>query len=251
MLKKGCSMFMPSGYDRAITVFSPEGRILQVEYATEMVNNSPTALGLVTKEGVILAGLEKRLDALQDREFSQKLFVLDDHIGCVVAGFSSDARILVENARIEAQMNRLLYDEAIDIEFLIKRLSNIVQQYTQHAGVRPFGVSMIVGGVDQFAERLYQLDPSGVYGKFFATVVGIGKDEANSFFRENYRRNLTLKEGLALAIEGLIKASKEKLDSERIRLATIPSQNPKLTNVPQEEIAQILEKVQQKSEEQA
>ncbi len=244
-------MFMPSGYDRAITVFSPEGRILQVEYATEMVNNSPTALGLVTKEGVILAGLEKRLDALQDREFSQKLFVLDDHIGCVVAGFSSDARILVENARIEAQMNRLLYDEAIDIEFLIKRLSNIVQQYTQHAGVRPFGVSMIVGGVDQFAERLYQLDPSGVYGKFFATVVGIGKDEANSFFRENYRRNLTLKEGLALAIEGLVKASKEKLDSERIRLATIPSQNPKLTNVPQEEIAQILEKVQQKSEERA
>jgi proteasome alpha subunit len=244
-------MFMPSGYDRAITVFSPEGRILQVEYATEMVNNSPTALGLVTKEGVILAGLEKRLDALQDREFSQKLFVLDDHIGCVVAGFSSDARILVENARIEAQMNRLLYDEAIDIEFLIKRLSNIVQQYTQHAGVRPFGVSMIVGGVDQFAERLYQLDPSGVYGKFFATVVGIGKDEANSFFRENYRRNLTLKEGLALAIEGLVKASKEKLDSERIRLATIPSQNPKLTNISQEEIAQILEKVQQKSEERA
>jgi len=244
-------MFMPSGYDRAITVFSPEGRILQVEYATEMVNNSPTALGLVTKEGVILAGLEKRLDALQDREFSQKLFVLDDHIGCVVAGFSSDARILVENARIEAQMNRLLYDEAIDIEFLIKRLSNIVQQYTQHAGVRPFGVSMIVGGVDQFAERLYQLDPSGVYGKFFATVVGIGKDEANSFFRENYRRNLTLKEGLALAIEGLVRASKEKLDSERIRLATIPSQNPKLTNISQEEIAQILEKVQQKSEERA
>jgi len=244
-------MFMPSGYDRAITVFSPEGRILQVEYATEMINNSPTALGLVTKEGVILAGLEKRLDALQDREFSQKLFVLDDHIGCVVAGFSSDARILVENARIEAQMNRLLYDEAIDIEFLIKRLSNIVQQYTQHAGVRPFGVSMIVGGVDQFAERLYQLDPSGVYGKFFATVVGIGKDEANSFFRENYRRNLTLKEGLALAIEGLVRASKEKLDSERIRLATIPSQNPKLTNISQEEIAQILEKVQQKSEERA
>ncbi|MBO3803471.1 MAG: archaeal proteasome endopeptidase complex subunit alpha [Candidatus Brockarchaeota archaeon] len=239
-------MFMPSGYDRAITVFSPEGRILQVEYATEMVNNSPTALGLVTKEGVVLAGLEKRLDALQDREFSQKLFVLDDHIGCVVAGFSSDARILVENARIEAQMNRLLYDEAIDIEFLIKRLSNIVQQYTQHAGVRPFGVSMIVGGVDQFAERLYQLDPSGVYGKFFATVVGIGKDEANAYFREAYRRDLTLKEGVAMAIEGLSKASKEKLEAERIRLATIPSQNPKLTNVSQEEIARFLDKVQQR-----
>ncbi|MGQ9514243.1 MAG: archaeal proteasome endopeptidase complex subunit alpha [Thermoproteota archaeon] len=238
---------MPSGYDRAITVFSPEGRILQVEYATEMVNNSPTALGLLTKEGVILAGLEKRLDVLQDREFSQKLFILDDHIGCVVAGFSSDARILVENARVEAQLNRLLYDEVIDIEYLIKKLSNIVQQYTQHAGVRPFGVSMIVGGVDQFAERLYQLDPSGVYGKYFATVVGIGKDEANSFLREVYRRDMTLKEGMSTAIEGLSRASKEKLDADRIRMATIPSKNPKLTHVPQEEIARLLEKIQQKS----
>lgn len=242
-------MFVPGGYDRAITVFSPEGRILQVEYATEMVNNSPTALGLVTKEGIVLAGLEKRLDVLQDREFSQKLFILDDHIGSVVAGFSSDARILVENARSEAQMNRLLYDEAIDMEYLIKKLSNIVQQYTQHAGVRPFGVSMIVGGVDQFAERLYQLDPSGVYGKYFATVVGVGKDEATAFFREGYRRDMSLVEGIRNAIEGLVKATKEKLEAERIRVATIPSSTQKFTLMPQDEISQVLEKVQPKGTE--
>lgn len=240
---------MPGGYDRAITVFSPEGRILQVEYATEMVNNSPTALGLVTSGGVVLAGLEKRLDALQDREFSQKLFILDDHIGSVVAGFSSDARILVENARSEAQMNRLLYDEVIDIEFLIKKLSNIVQQYTQHAGVRPFGVSMIVGGIDQFSERLYQLDPSGVYGKYFVAVVGVGKEEAMGFFRESYRRDLDLEAGIGLAIGGLVRATKERLEAERIRMTTIPADTQKFTLVPQDEITRVLDKVQPKGTE--
>ena len=108
---------------------------------------------------------------------------------------------------------------------------------------------MIVGGVDQFAERLYQLDPSGVYGKYFATVVGVGKDEATAFFRETYRRDLTLEEGIRHAIQGLVRASKEKLEAERIRVATVPSDSLKFTLLPQDETARVLEKEQPKGTE--
>ncbi|RLI35582.1 proteasome subunit alpha, partial [Candidatus Bathyarchaeota archaeon] len=136
--------FVPPGaYDRAITVFSPDGRIFQVEYAFEPVRKGTTAIGLACAGGAILAVEERPFSILQDMTVAQKLFQIDEHVGAAVAGLMGDARILVDQARIYAQANRLMYDEPIDIEILGKRVGDIAQLYTQHAGVRPFGASII------------------------------------------------------------------------------------------------------------
>ena len=232
-------MFPTGGYDRAITVFSPEGRIFQVEYAKQMVNQSPSAVGVETQDGIILAGVERRLNGLQDVSFSQKLFPLDEHIGSVVSGFSSDARILIDTAREYAQINRLIYDEPIDIAYLVKRLSLLMQQYTQHAGLRPFGVSLIIGGVDATGPTLYQIDPSGIYIKYFATAIGVGSSDGINFLRKKYGRKLSLEEGIKLALDALKACIKDEFDISRIRMAQIKVSSKKYEELPLETIKNI------------
>ena len=117
----------PGAYDRAITVFSPDGRLFQVEYALETVRRGSTVLGITCPEGVVLAAEERTTTKLQDRNFLWKLFKIDDHIGVAISGLSSDARILVDQARIFAQSNRLTYDEPVDVETLSKRVGDIMQ----------------------------------------------------------------------------------------------------------------------------
>ena len=132
----------PGAYDRAITVFSPDGRLFQVEYAMELVNRGATIIGIQCEGGVVL-GSEENIETLEEAEYSWKIFKVDDHIGAAIVGLSSDARILIDQARIYAQSNKLTYDEPIDAEVVTKRICDIQQMYTQHAGVRPFGVSII------------------------------------------------------------------------------------------------------------
>ncbi|MGQ9478431.1 MAG: archaeal proteasome endopeptidase complex subunit alpha [Thermoproteota archaeon] len=232
---------MIPGYER-LYGFSPDGRILQVDYAMVMVNNSPTAWAIQVEEGVVLAGLEKRIDALQDRTFSQKLFQIDEHISTVVSGFSSDARLLVEYARNEAQVNRLLYDEPIDVEFLVRRLSNTVQAYTQHAGMRPFGISMLIGGVDMVGASLYQLDPTGIYFKYFASAIGIGREDVLKYFRENYSVNSSIDEAIHLGIRGSIEALKDEVAPDRLRIGVIRTDERKFRVLTYEEIKKYFDK---------
>jgi len=227
-------------YDRGVTAFSPEGRILQVEYALVMVNNSPTALGLAPEEGVILGGIERKQDALQDRSFSHKIFKIDEHVGSVVAGFSSDARVLVDLARNEAQVNRLVYDEPVDIEYLVRRLSEVVQSYTQHAGARPFGLSLIVGGVDLVGPNLYQLDPSGIYSKYFASASGVGRSIVMDKMKERYDKTMTLADAKKLAVEALKAANKEEATLDSIRLAEIKVEDKVFRILTEAEISEIL-----------
>ncbi|MEM3523081.1 MAG: archaeal proteasome endopeptidase complex subunit alpha [Thermoproteota archaeon] len=217
---------MIPGYER-LYGFSPDGRILQVDYAMVMVNNSPTAWGIQVEEGIVLAGLEKRIDMLQDRTFSQKLFQIDEHIATVVAGFNSDARLLVEYARNEAQINRLLYDEPIDVEFLVRRLSNTVQSYTQHAGMRPFGISMLIGGVDMVGASLYQLDPTGIYFKYFASAIGVGREDILKYFRDNYSISASLDEAITLGIRGSVEVLKDEVAPDRLRIGVIRTDDKK------------------------
>lgn len=232
---------MITGYERMYG-FSPDGRILQVDYAMVMVNNSPTAWGIQVEDGVVLAGLEKRIDKLQDRTFSQKLFQIDEHMATVVAGFNSDARLLVEYARNEAQLNRFLYDEPIDIEFLARKLSNTVQAYTQHAGMRPFGISMLIGGVDMLGANLYQLDPTGIYFKYFASAIGVGREDILKYFRENYSINTSLEEAISMGIRGSIEVLKDEVAPDRLRLGIIRTDEKKFRFLGHEEIKKYYEK---------
>jgi len=234
------------GYDRGITVFSPDGRLWQVDYAMIMVNNSPTALGVSSTNGVVLAGIEKKTDALQDRSFSHKLFVIDEHVAATVTGFTSDARILIDIARQESQTNRLLYDEPIDMNYLARRLGDIMQNYTQNAGVRPFGVSLIIGGVDLLGPSVHQLDPSGIYNKYFLTASGMNRNEALEATKLLYSKSASLDALKELVIIGMIASNKAETLPEIIRMTYVDAEEKKVTLVKDEEIAEIFERASKK-----
>lgn len=178
----------PGAYDQGITVFSPDGRIFQVEYALETVRRGSTVLGITCPEGVVLAAEEKQASKLQDPNFLWKIFQIDEHVGAAISGLSSDARILVDQARIQAQNNKLMYDEPIDVEILAKKIGDIKQIYTQNGGVRPFGVSIIFGGVDRSGPKVLQTDPSGSCWAYKATSVGNSSEAVQKVLEEKYQK---------------------------------------------------------------
>lgn len=227
---------VPGAYDRAITVFSPDGRLFQVEYALETVNRGATVLGIVCSEGVVLGAEEKLETKLQDPRFTWKLFEVDTHLGAAVVGLGSDARILIDQARINSQSNRLTYDEPIDVEIITKRIGDIKQIYTQHAGVRPFGVSIIFGGVDKTGNRLFTTDPSGSYRGYKAVAVGIGRETVDGILKEEYNEDVKIDEAIRLAVKCLNQALEVRGEVPRIKIAVIPSKTKKLVMLTKEEI---------------
>lgn len=231
-------MIAPGAYDRAITIFSPDGRLFQVEYALEMVKRGSTIVGIKCPEGVTLAAMEKKGDELVDLDFSWKIFEVDTHVGSAVAGLSSDAQKLIDQARIYAQSNKLMYDEPIDVEAVAKRIGGLMQMYTQHGGVRPFGVSLIFAGVDKSGVRLFATDPSGSYRGYQATTIGVGSDDAKSILKKKYKPAMKLDEIIALAIECVSKG--EKVSPQDIDVMVIDSKTKKLRKLATEEVAKHL-----------
>ncbi|MBS7619397.1 archaeal proteasome endopeptidase complex subunit alpha [Candidatus Bathyarchaeota archaeon] len=219
-------MLSPRDYDEAITIFSPEGRLYQVEYAIELVKRGAPILGISSCEGVVLAASERLERPLQDPKYNWKIFQLDEHMGVAIAGLSSDARVLIEQARIFCQQNRMIYDESASVESIAKLVGDQAQIYTQYAGVRPFGVSLIIGGVDQSGSRVMATDPSGSYRVFKAIAIGRKSDEANKLLDERYHDDITLKDSIKLAFETIGLASEEKEPLKNIKVAVIPSKNP-------------------------
>ena len=215
---------MPSrDYDEAITIFSPEGRLYQVEYALELVKRGAPIVGISVKEGVVLAANETVESPLMDPRYSWKIFQLDEHAGTAIAGLSSDARILIEQARLQCQQNRMIYDEPVSIEALARGIGDQAQVYTQYAGVRPYGVSMIIAGVDETGPRLMTTDPSGSYRGYKATAVGRKAEEANTLLDQKYSENTTLDDAIKLAIETVKIASEGEVSSKFIKVAVITS----------------------------
>jgi proteasome alpha subunit len=225
----------PGAYDRAITVFSPDGRLFQVEYAMELVNRGATILGIQSPEGVVL-GAEENIEPLEEAGYSWKIFRVDEHVGAAIVGLSSDARILIDQARIYAQSNRLTYDEPIDTEIVTKRICDIQQMYTQHAGVRPFGVSIIFGGADKTGPHVFGTHPSGTYRGYKATALGAGRETVLNILKEDYKDNLTLEETKQLTAKCLIKALEARQLPPRIKIAVIPTATQKLEMLPDEAV---------------
>lgn len=233
----------PGAYDRAITVFSPDGRLFQVEYALETVKRGSTVLGIACKDGVVLAAEERPTTKLQDPDFMWKIFQIDEHIGASISGLSSDARILIDQARIHAQSNRLMYDEAIDVDALSKRVGDVKQLYTQHAGVRPFGVSIIFGGIDTSGSKILQTDPSGACWAYKAVAIGSGSDTVREILETKYRDDLSLDQAILLAIECFSKVIEEGLDSQKVKIATIPAKTKKFARLSDEETTEYIKKL--------
>ncbi|MGQ9551181.1 MAG: archaeal proteasome endopeptidase complex subunit alpha [Candidatus Bathycorpusculaceae bacterium] len=225
----------PGAYDRAITVFSPDGRLFQVEYAMELVNRGATILGIQCAEGVVL-GAEENVEALEEAEYSWKIFKVDEHVGAAIVGLSSDARVLIDQARIYAQSNRLTYDEPMDVEGITKRICDIQQMYTQHAGVRPFGVSLIFAGVDKTGPRVFGTHPSGTYRGYKATALGAGRETVVAILKEEYREDMSLEDNIKLAIKCLVKALEARQLPPRVKVAVIPSKTKKMEMLADEKI---------------
>ena len=211
----------PGAYDFNNTVFSPDGRLYQVEYARELVNRGGTIVGIRCAEGVVL-GSEENAEVLEEVGRSWKIFQVDEHIGAAIIGLGSDARVLIDQARIDAQSNKLTYDEPIDVEVATQKICDTQQTYTQHGGGRPFGVAMILGGVDKTGPRVFGTHPSGNYMRYKATAVGAGTETVLPILKEMYREDLTLEEGVKLAVKCLVKALQARELPLRIKIAVVP-----------------------------
>ncbi|MGB1690207.1 MAG: archaeal proteasome endopeptidase complex subunit alpha [Nitrosopumilus sp.] len=211
------------GYDRAITVFSPDGRLYQVEYAIETVRRGTVAVGVKCKEGIVIA-VEEKPRKLQISETAQKIFQIDDHVGVAAAGYIPDARSQVDNARFFSQSNKMIYDEEVEVETIAKHLADQCQQYTQYAGVRPYGVALILGGVVNNTPQLYLTDPSGTYISYDAISIGSGSDSVTDFLEKTYKEELTLDEASTLAAAGIYLSSEDKEGTSHIRMAHVKTE---------------------------
>lgn len=224
-----------AGYDRAITVFSPDGRLYQVEYAIETVRRGTLAIGIKSKDGVILA-VEEKARKLQISNVTQKIFQVDDHIGVAAAGYIPDARTQVDHARFFAQSNRLIYDEPVDVEGVAKNLADMAQQFTQYAGVRPFGVALILAGVDKNGSELFLTDPSGTYIGYDAVAIGAGSDQVTDFLEKSYKSDISMEDAATLAIESIYMVSEEKSGTRHLKMAIIDEKTKAMRKVEDEEI---------------
>jgi 20S proteasome subunit alpha 3 len=150
------------------------GRLHQVEYAIEAINNAGTCVGLLSSEGIVLAA-EKRVVSklLAPSKTSEKTYVLDNHVTCLVAGLTADANILIHRARVASQRYLYTYQEAMPVEQVVRDVCDYKQAYTQYGGLRPFGVAFLFAGWDALhGFQLYQSDPSGNFSGWKATVIG-------------------------------------------------------------------------------
>lgn len=202
-------------------MFSPDGRLLQVEYAKKTVRLGNTAIGMVCKDGVLLVTDKRIVDKLVIPEAIEKIWQVDDHIMATAAGILSDARVLVERAQLKAQQHMVTYDSPIDILSIVKDICNLKQICTQSGGLRPFGVSLLIAGIDEDGVKLFETDPTGLFYQFKATAIGEGELEIDEILHKEYKDGLTIEEGLVLAVKALKKVLDDKLTAERIDTAYI------------------------------
>ena len=233
------------GYDRAITVFSPDGRLYQVEYAIETVKRGTIALGIKTKNGIIFAA-DERPRKLQIIEDPQKLFKIDQHIGIAAAGYIPDARNQVDDARFFSQSSNLVYDEVVDIETVVKHIADRCQQYTQYAGARPIGVALIIGGIDENGNSLFLTDPSGTYVPYNAVAIGANSDKVTEFLTKEYKPELTLEDAKILATASINIISDDANGSEHIKISQIKSDTKKFEIVDRNQIAKLMQSATEK-----
>lgn len=212
---------MPArGYDMTPTMYSPDGRIYQVEYAIETVKRGTLAIGIKSKDGVVMA-VEEIPRKLQVSGVTQKIFQVDDHIGVAAAGYIPDARVQVDDARTFSQSHKLIYDEQVDVETVAKHLADRCHQYTQYSGVRPFGVALIIAGVDQRGNLIYVTDPSGTFVSYSAVAIGANAEEVNSFLEKNYKDDMSLDDTIALAIAAIDLKTEQRDGTKHIKAAKI------------------------------
>lgn len=228
------------GYDRAITVFSPDGRLFQVEYAREAVKRGTTAMGIKGKNNVVLM-VDKRIstELLEPRSI-EKIFHLDDHVGAATSGLVADARQLIDKARLEGQVNQMSYGEKIDVRTLTRKICDHLQQYTQYGGVRPFGTALLVAGVNDGVPTLFETDPSGAMMEYKATSIGENRSDIMSFFEDNYEKGMSVKDSIELGFKALEKNQDQELNSKSLEVGIAKTKTGEFEKLEEEEVEEYL-----------
>ena len=209
------------GYDRTATMFTPEGHLLQVEYAEKAVRLGSTSIGMVCEDGVFIIADKRVKDTLIVSESAQKIYEVDSHIMVSVAGIVSDARVLIDTAQVIAQQSRITYDSEVEPELIIKEISNKKQQFTQYGGARPFGVSLLVAGVSEGKSKLYTTEITGNYFEYFANAIGENDQKIKEELRKEYKKDLTISRGIKIVMAILKKVQGEKFNVENFELGYI------------------------------
>ena len=225
-----------AGYDRRLTMFSPEGRLYQVEYALEAVKRGALCIGLKSKAGAAIV-TRKKFTNLMDKDTVEKIFKMDDHIGVAISGLHADSRVLVDYARVQAQVHRLTYNEPVRIPTITRKLADIVQAYTQHGGVRPFGSSLLICGVDpDGSSRLMTTSPSGTFWAWKGHSMGQNSEEAEEIVKEKLDEDMSLKEIISLGVEILKEVDEEdEINKETIQIGCIDVEKKKFEILTEEE----------------
>jgi len=230
-------------YDRGTSIFSPDGRLYQVEYAREAIKRGTASVGVRTADGVVLAADRQVRSPLVEEQSIEKLHRVDDHIAVASAGHVADARQLVDFAREQAQVNKLRYDEPIGVESLAKEVTDYIQRYTQSGGVRPFGVALAIGGVDpDGTPKLFETDPSGTPYEWKATAIGGNREALQGFLEDEYRAEMDLDSGVALALE-TIAQGEEEVDPEAAEVTVIDTETHRVRSLDPDEIASHLDEL--------
>jgi len=213
---------MARRYDQSTTTFSPEGRLHQVEYAIEAINNAGTCVGLVCPEGIVLAA-EKRVVSklLAPSKTSEKTYILDNHVACLVAGLTADANILIQRARVASQRYLYSYQQPMPVEQVVRDVCDYKQAYTQYGGLRPFGVAFLFAGWDSLhGFQLYQSDPSGNFSGWKATVIGQNNQAGKSLLKTDFKEDNALAANVKLGVKILSKTMDSTAPSpDRIELS--------------------------------
>ncbi|MBD3208896.1 archaeal proteasome endopeptidase complex subunit alpha [Candidatus Woesearchaeota archaeon] len=228
------------GYDRAITMFSPDGRLLQVEYAKKTVRLGNTAIGMVCADGVLLVTDKRIIDKLVVPEAIEKVFQVDDHVMATAAGIISDARVLIERSQVKAQQHKVTYNAPIDVLSVVKDVCNLKQLTTQSGGFRPFGVSLLIAGKDEEGLKLFETDPTGIFYQYKATAIGEGEQDVEEVLHKEYKDAMTIDDGLKLAVKALKKVLNDGFNAERIEAAVIRDKDGKMEKLGKARIAKYL-----------
>jgi proteasome alpha subunit len=214
------------GYDRASTMFSPDGRLLQVEYAKKTVKQGTPVVGVVCKDGVLLVADKRVIDKLIVVSSVEKIFQVDEHIAAAASGIMSDARILIEKAQVMAQQHRVTYDGPIEPHALVKEVSNLKQAYTQYGGARPFGVSLLFAGIND-GPQLFLTDPTGIHWEYKATAIGEYEDELKEILSKNYKETMLLNDALKMTVNALKSVLGKEFNLDRLDGAIIHTSDKK------------------------
>lgn len=222
-------------------MFSPEGRLYQVEYALEAVKRGTLAIAMKGKDGAVLVVHKKIPSKLIDPSLIHKLFIVDKHIGVAISGLHADARILTDQARMQAAIFRLNYDEDPLIETLVRRICDLKQAYSQHAGVRPFGAALMFVGIDDKGPQVFTTSPSGTYFSWVARAIGSRGDETQQFIKDNYKDLLPLDELKVYAIQVLKKFVEDDLEEKSVEIGIISAADKNFKVLDAEERTSLLD----------